>query len=115
MRYLFLTLIGVMLISPASAQDVYFCNSLADIRVEQDETKKFKPQNFKMLVTQSSITITGDNYFDGTKFDVDLWVAGNFWEASKSGGYIAFNEPDFNFAFLGYDTVKIITARCDKF
>ena len=115
MRALFVAFICVIFISPASAQDVYFCNTLENLEVKGEKITKYKLQNFKMLVSRPSVIITGDSYFNGAKFDVDWWGDATFWNASAGDGYIAFEEPFFNFAFLAYDGITVISARCDKF
>jgi len=117
MRSLLLVFICVFFISPASARDVYFCNALENIEIERGKLTKYQLQNFKMLVTQSRITVTGDHYFNGAKFDITWWRDKTFWNASGSSnaGHIAFEEPFFNFAFVSYDHVRAIAARCDKF
>ena len=117
MRSLVLAAICVFFISPASARDVYFCNTLENIEIESGKLTKHQLQNFKMQVTQSMITLTGDNYFNGAKFDIKWWRDETFWNASGSSnaGHIAFEEPLFHFAFVSFDHVKAIAARCDKF
>ena len=115
MRALFLAFICMILTSPAFARDIYFCNSLENLEINEGKLTKYNLQNFKMLVTQSSITITGDSYFNGANFDVSYWGSSTFWDASDDGAHISFQEPFFHFAFVTYDGITAISARCDKF
>ena len=102
--------------SPLWAQeDVYFCNMMENIDIKNHDMQKIELYHFKFMVTPEKIIFGSDGYFEDSFINIyQHFNADEFYGGDKDSVF-KFISPNFYYADIFTENVKVITATCDRF
>ena len=81
-----------------------------------DGTKRFKPEKFKMKVTQERVLFGSGGFFNNTEMEIHLFGSPNLFTARDRFSILGFENGVFTYGgLLIGENVQAITARCDDF
>lgn len=116
MRYLILFLFVILGSAPAYANTVYFCESEVLAVIKDGQLTEYADIKFKMNVSETTVKMSDDDFFNGKVFNVIEWGSPTVWQAQRSyGATLSFHEGDLHFTYPHFEQIVAISATCDKF
>ena len=106
----------------AEDSEVYYCDEIQHLAIEQDTVKSYKLDRFKFKKENDFITLTGssfgsvDEFYEFTKLDVQDDYKGKIFAISfeHSMNYNRDNGA-FQYSHLMPEQIHIIIAKCEIF
>jgi hypothetical protein len=102
--------------SPLWAQeDVYFCNMMENIDIKNHDMQKIELYHFKFMVTPEKIIFGSDGYFEDSFINIYQHFNPDEFYGGDKDSVFKFISPNFYYADIFTENVKVITATCDRF
>ena len=121
MRVLITALILTILVKPASAELVFYCETSKWAITTKDDVRLHEPERFKFLLTRDSVKFAG-GIMHGVELtakyvnlETGFFSADNGDDVEAASRVAFFEPPDLHVALTTWTKVEGYHASCDKF
>lgn len=98
------------------AQDsVYYCTMKENMDIKQHDMQKIELYPFKFKTTPEKIVFGSDGYFENSFINVYQYINADEFYGGDYDSVFKFISPNFYYADIFGENLKVITATCDRF